>query len=48
MNRYRNVAGGESRTLEGVAIALTALFTAHALSVKLAPVWQIFCQLFRF
>ena len=38
----------DSRTLEGVAVAITVLLAANALAEELAPLWQAICLLFDF
>jgi hypothetical protein len=48
VNRSGTTATGESRTLEGAAIAVTALLAAHALAEELAPLWQAICLLIEF
>jgi hypothetical protein len=40
VNSSRGPAGDGSRTLEGVAVAVTALLMARALSAELEPLWR--------
>jgi len=41
-----NPSAGEYRTLEGVAVAVTILLAAHALSAELEPLWRAMRLLF--
>jgi hypothetical protein len=45
VNSSRGPAGDGSRTLESVAVTITALLVAHALSAELEPLWQALRQL---
>jgi hypothetical protein len=48
VNRSGSPAGDGTRTLEGVAVAITALLVAHALKAELEPLWQALGALIRF